>query len=434
MRNLIHNATIVTAESVFSGFIIFDSETGLILEVGSGEPSAAQREGATVTDAEGAYLMAGVIDPHVHFRDGGSGSPKGDMFSESRAAVAGGVTTVFDMPNTTPPTVTIDALKQKIQAAREKAVCDIRFFFGVTNSNLPELREAYRSFPIAGAKLFMGSSTGNMLVDDESTISQLFRTYPGVIAVHAEDQNIITRNATSFRERYGAEPVPISCHPQIRSAEACINSSAKAVELARATGARLHLCHISTAAELALVAPGPVEQKHITCETAPHYLIFSERDYDRLGSRIKCNPAIKSEDDRRALIDAVIDGTIDLIATDHAPHLPADKEGDALSAMSGMPGIQFSLPLMMDFAEKHSLPLTRLTQLMSLNAARIYGLADRGELRPGLRADLVMVRRLKQPHRISDADVVSRCGWTPYAGLETSHHVAATWVNGVKKY
>ncbi|MDE7154643.1 MAG: dihydroorotase [Muribaculaceae bacterium] len=432
MLKLITNATIVTAEKVFGGFIIFDAATGLIKEVGEGTPDEIAAD-CDVIDAAGAYVMAGVIDPHVHFRDGGDGSPKGDMLTESRAAVAGGVTTVFDMPNTTPPTITVAALRKKIEAAGEKGLCDIRFFFGVTNNNLPELMEAYRDYPIAGAKLFMGSSTGNMLVDDDSTIRELFRRFPGVIAVHAEDQELISRNTAEYRARYG-EDAGVECHPLIRSAEACYRSAAKAVELAQETGAGMHLCHLSTARELELFHSGSVSEKRITCETAPHYLLFSDKDYQRLGARIKCNPAIKSDADRRALIEALKQGVIDVIATDHAPHLIADKEGGALKAMSGMPGVQFSLPLMMDMAEREGISLTQLTRLMSGNAARIFGLSDRGELRAGLRADLVMVQRLPEPHIISDAETVSKCGWTPYDGMEVCHKVTATWVAGEKKW
>ncbi|MDE6266524.1 MAG: amidohydrolase family protein [Muribaculaceae bacterium] len=430
MLNLIYNAVIATAERVFSGFIIFDSESGLILHVGEGTPSESPSESYIPMDAAGAFILPGVIDPHVHFRDGGAGSPKGDMRSESRAAVAGGVTTVFDMPNTTPPTVTIDALRQKILAAGQKALCDIRFFFGVTNNNLQELLKAQREFDIAGAKLFMGSSTGNMLVDDDSTIRRLFREYTGVIAVHAEDQHVINSNIAAMKRKYPEGDVPLASHPEIRSAEACFLSASKAVELARETGARLHVCHLSTARELELFSSAPVQEKRITSETAPHYLLFSNKDYATLGARIKCNPAIKTEADRKALIAALKNGLIDVIATDHAPHLPADKEGDALHAMSGMPGVQFSLPLMMDLAEREDIPLTRLVALMSANAATIFSLTDRGDLRPGMRADMVMVRHLSTPHVITDADVVSLCGWTPYAGMTTSHEVVATWIAG----
>lgn len=432
MLNLINNATIVTAEHLFSGFIMFDSATGLIVRVGEGTAEEVPA-GCSVTDAGGAYVMAGVVDPHVHFRDGGEGSPKGDMLSESRAAVAGGMTTVFDMPNTTPPTITLEALRRKMAAAQEKALCDIRFFFGVTNSNLPELMEAYRRYPIAGAKLFMGSSTGNMLVDDDSTIATLFRTFPGVIAVHAEDQGVINRNTARCRELYG-DDAGVEQHPLIRSAEACYLSASKAVRLARETGARLHVCHLSTARELELFHRGEPADKRITCETAPHYLLFSDEDYARLGARIKCNPAIKSSADRRALIDALKQGVIDLIATDHAPHLVADKEGGALKAMSGMPGVQFALPLMIDLAEREGIGLPQLTRLMSGNAARIFGLTDRGELRAGLRADLVMVQRLPEPHVITDAETLGKCGWTPYNGMKVRHKVTATWVAGEKKW
>ena len=432
-KKIIDNAIIVTAEKSFSGFIMFDPETGIIEMVEPGRSPAGLSAGCDVEDAGGAYLLPGVIDPHVHFRDGGDGSPKGDFESESRAAVAGGVTTVFDMPNTTPPTVTIEALEKKIDAARRKASCDVRFFFGVTNSNLPLLLDADSRYPIAGAKLFMGSSTGNMLVDSDDAISELFRTYHGVIAVQAEDQSIINANTAAFKERTGGK-VSVEHHPDLRSEEACYRCAHRAVALARATGARLHVCHLSTARELELFTAGDVGDKRVPCETAPHYLLFSRRDYLTRGARVKCNPAIKEETDREALARAVVNGVIDVIATDHAPHLLSDKQGDALTAMSGMPGVQFSLPLMMDFAAERSMPLSRLVRLMCYNPAKIFSLADRGDLRRGLRADLVMVRRLPVPHVIDDSDVVSKCGWTPYSGLSTGHEVVATWVNGDERF
>ncbi len=424
---LIHNAEIINEGRRFRGYVAVDG--CFITEVGEGDaPQTLLEVHGEIIDASMKWLVPGAIDTHVHFRDGGDGSPKGDIASESRAAVAGGVTTFFDMPNTTPPTVTLEAWKRKMEKAAAKSAANYAFFMGATNGNLDQLLEADYS-RVPGVKLFMGSSTGNMLVDDSNAIRQLFERLECVIAVHAESQPVISGNVKKYREKYG-EPVPVGLHPEIRSRRACVESSGLAVGLARATGARLHVLHISTSDELELFAPGPLSGKRITAETCPHYLIFGGgSDYERYGTRVKCNPAIKERSDREALLKAVIDGRIDVIATDHAPHLPADKKGDALTAASGMPGVQFSLPLMLSMTDREpGLTPERVVELMSHNPATLYGIDRRGFIRRGYYADLVLIAETDR--EIADSDVVSTCGWTPYAGMELMRRVDRVWVNG----
>lgn len=424
---IIHNATIINEKKSYNGYVVVDGE--FIIATGEGPLPAEYRNstGNETIDAGGSLLIPGAIDTHVHFRDGGDGSPKGDIATESLAAVTGGVTTFFDMPNTVPPTVSVEAWEKKMEHAAKTSYANYAFFIGATNSNLPVLLEADYS-RIPGVKLFMGSSTGNMLVDDSSTIRNMFSRLKCVIAVHAEDQSVISENTSRLRKEYDNE-VPLEMHPALRSREACVKSSATAAALAVETGAKLHILHISTADELVGIDHA---DSNITRETCPHYLLFGGKDdYLHHGSRIKCNPAIKEQSDRDALRKAVADGgMIDVIATDHAPHLPADKEGNALTAASGMPGVQFSLPLMMTMADSGILSHERVVELMCHNPATLYNVDRRGFIRRGFYADLVLIE--KHDHTITDADVVSRCGWTPYAGISLTRCVASTWVNGKK--
>lgn len=419
MTRLLHNALIVTPGGTFKGYILIDSRD--IAAVGEGLPPASLHEAVESIDCGGDMLLPGAIDTHVHFRDPGL-TAKGDIATESRAAVAGGVTSCIDMPNTRPATVDIPAWEAKMERAARVSMTNYAFFIGATNDNLDTLLEAdYTRVP--GIKLFLGSSTGNMLVDDDSTLDRLFASAPAIIAVHAEDEATIRACRERLLREAAGKPLPVELHAALRPEEACVRASRHAIGLAKRHNARLHLLHISTAAELSLLDGDP----RITTETCPHYLIFTDADLHRLGARVKCNPAIKSRADREALLRAVADGRIDTIATDHAPHLPADKEGDLLTAASGMPGIQFSLPLMLDLLPDDP---ARIAALMAANPARIFGIERRGELRPGFRADIAIVHREETPHVITDADVVSRCGWTPYAGTACSHRVVATYVNG----
>lgn len=425
---LIHNARIVNEGEMFNGWVLVDGE--LIGRVGRG-PLPEDVTADRMIDARGKLLLPGVIDTHVHFRDPGL-THKGDMATESHAAAAGGVTSFIDMPNTNPATVTLEALEPKKERAAAVATANYGFFIGATNSNIDTLLKVDYS-GCAGVKLFLGSSTGNMLVNDDSIIKRIFTEVPALIAVHAEDEQLIAERRKAVVDRYGEE-LEIAFHPVIRNHEVCRRATAAAVELAKATGARLHVCHISTADELQYFSPGPVEKKRITAETCPQYLIFTDEAYPVMGSRIKCNPAIKRPGDRDALRRAVADSVIDTIATDHAPHLPAEKQGSVLKAVSGMPMIQFSLPVMMQMCSEHEFTLERIVQAMCHNPALVYGIDRRGFIREGYYADLVIADDDCEPYTITPDWVVSRCGWTPLEGLSLNCRVEMTILNGRTVY
>ena len=426
-RKLIYNASIVNEGEAFHGYVLINGQ--FIEEVGHGEPSVELIEDGDIekTDAAGVYLIPGLIDEHVHFREPGL-TFKGDIESESKAALAGGVTSFIDMPNTVPPTVTMERLEEKMAIASRTSSANYGFFIGATRHNIEELKTVDYS-RVAGVKLFLGSSTGDMAVEDAGMVERIFAEVPALIAVHAEDNGGIAANVVNAKKIYGGY-VPVSAHPEIRSREACLRSTEFAISVARRHGARLHVMHISTADELGLFTEDiPIEEKCITCETCPQYLTFDSSDYVTRGARVKCNPAIKDAADRESLVEAVESGRIDTIGTDHAPHLLVDKEGDALHASSGMPVIQFALPLL-----GRVLPIEIIVTAMAHNPAKIYGIDRRGFIRPGYYADIVMVRHLETPVAISDKDVISRCGWTPADGIETPFKVEATWVNGVLSY
>ncbi len=406
-----------------NGWIAFSGDT--IMAVGYGGDS--RPEAATVVDGKGALALPGVIDAHVHFREPGL-TRKADIASESRAAVCGGVTSYLDMPNTVPQTVTPEAWRQKMDLAAEKSLANYGFFIGATNDNLDVLLGAdYTRVP--GVKLFMGASTGGMLVESDSALRTLFSRVDAIIAVHAEDQRIISEQAARAKAVAAGNPVPVEMHSSIRSAEACYQSSLKAVTLAREYGTRLHLCHISTGRELSLLQPGlsPLG-KRITAEVSPHHLLWTADDYARKGTRIKMNPAVKTVADRDALRRAVADGIIDIVATDHAPHCLQDKEGDALTAASGAPMVQFSLAAMLDMFDEAT-----MQRVMCANPAMVYGICRRGFLRPGYFADITLVGTV-EPYLVDDSMVVSRCGWTPMHGEVLRHRVTRTYVGGALAY
>ena len=346
---LIHNAEIVNEGRRFIGYVAI--EGSVISAVGEGAPTEALLNNANhCIDAKGALLLPGAIDDQVHFRDPGL-THKADIASESKAAVAGGVTSFMDMPNTKPPTTTLEALNDKYRHAEECSAANFSFFIGGTNQNIDVLKAVDFS-STCGVKLFLGSSTGNMLVDDSNAIARIFAEIPAVIAIHSEDETIIRNNIQLFRQRYG-ENLPVQYHPLIRSAEACYECTARAVELAHRHGTRLNVLHLSTARELSLFdAATPLADKRVTAEVCVHHLWFSDADYERLGNRIKCNPAIKTIDDRNALRKGLVDGHIDIVATDHAPHLLSEKQGNCLTAASGMPLVQFSLVAMLEMARQ----------------------------------------------------------------------------------
>nr|MBD5377266.1 dihydroorotase [Bacteroides sp.] len=421
---LIHNALIVNEGARFRGWVAVTG--GFISAVGRDDAPQELLQGAAETvDAQGRFLLPGAIDEHVHFRDPGL-THKADMACETAAAAAGGVTSFIDMPNTIPQSTTRAAVADKMHRAAAVATANYGFYIGATNDNIDELTAADFS-TIAGVKLFLGSSTGNMLVDSNQTIRRIFEDVDALIAVHAESEAIIAENRSRFKAERG-DNLPVELHPLIRSRRACFEATKAAVEMARATGARLHVLHISTADELALFTPGAVESKRITAETCPQYLLFDDGDYAERGARVKCNPAIKSPLDRAALLEAVATGRIDCVATDHAPHLLAEKQGNALTAVSGMPMIQFSLPAMLTLADEGAFTIEKVVETMAHNPARLYGIVGRGFIRQGCYADLALVERADTV--VSDADVLSRCGWTPLAGIMLRYRVASTWLNG----
>ena len=434
-RILFENALIINEGASFEGWLL--TEGPLIGSLGRGvAPDDVVALADERIDASGKMLLPGVIDTHVHFRDPGL-TEKADMSTESRAAIAGGVTSFLDMPNTVPQTTSIEALEAKMARAAEVSEANYGFFIGATNNNLETLLKVdYTKVP--GVKLFLGSSTGNMLVDAESTLHKLFEEIDAVIAVHAEDEAIIA----AARERLKAEwpdGIPVELHPDVRPREACVAATRRAISLAEETGARVHICHVSTADELRLIADAKRRSVKVTAETCPQYLLWDRNDFLTLGARVKCNPSIKETSDRIALVRALAEGgVIDTIATDHAPHLLSQKQGDALKAASGMPMIQFSLPAMLDLAatdpEAEDLVTPeRIVELMCHAPARLFGIERRGFLRPGYYADLVLVEPVGlSGGKISDSDVVSRCGWTPLAGRHLSYRVDSTWVNGRK--
>ncbi|MED9995445.1 MAG: dihydroorotase, partial [Paludibacteraceae bacterium] len=403
----------------------------IIDSIFKGEVPASVREKATqVIDASDCWLMPGVIDDHVHFRDPGM-TEKADFYTESRAAVAGGVTSVMDMPNTNPATISLQAWNEKMCMIGAKSLVNYSCYLGATNTNLADVLAADPT-AVCGIKLFIGSSTGNLLVDSNDAMTAIFSQVKALVAVHAEDNAIIAQNVAKLKAQYG-EDLPVSLHPQIRSHQACYKSTSWAVDMARKYGTRLHVMHVSTEQELALFEDKPLAEKQITAETCPQYLVFDSKDFETLGARIKCNPAIKNETDKKALLKAVSSNRIDVIGTDHAPHLLSQKEGNALTAVSGMPGIQYSLPLMLSLAKQGVLSVEQVVEKMCHNPARLYRMEKRGFIRKGYKADLVIVRR-SDKKEITASDVLSKCGWSPYEGMTLPVSVAYTFVNGHPVY
>ena len=426
MRTLISNPTIVNNGEQFQGSIVVNN--GKIVEILRGN-ELPRAECDEIIEATGLYLIPGVIDDHVHFREPGL-THKATMASESRAAAAGGVTSFMEMPNTSPQTTTLEALKEKYRIAANDSVINYSFFFGATNSNVADFAKLNPK-NICGIKLFMGSSTGNMLVDKKEELEKIFKEAERLglpVAVHCEESSIIAANTAAIKEREGDDP-DVRFHPAIRSEEACYQSTASAVELAKRFGTRLHVMHISTARELELLTAGKPEGKKITAEVTPAHLTFCDADYATLGTRIKCNPAIKGADDRAALRRAVSEGKIDLIGTDHAPHLPEDKRGGALKAASGMPSIQFSLLAMLRLVDGNEISIETLVEKMCHAPARIFDINKRGFIEKGFHADFVLLNPHK-PHTVTAADIISKCGWSPFEGDTFDWAVEQTWVNG----
>ena len=422
-RTWIKNARIVNEAQVFEGSLVIADE--VIAEVLKADelPSTAYEE---TIDAQGCYLLPGVIDDHVHFRDPGL-THKADMYTESMAAAAGGVTSYMDMPNTNPQTTTIQALEDKFKDAATKSIVNYSFYFGATNNNADSLALLDKK-KVCGVKLFMGSSTGNMLVDQMETLKNIFANAGMLIATHCEDQHIISANSAAYKEKYGEDP-DVKYHPEIRNEEACYQSSALAVQLAKETGARLHIMHISTAKELELLENKPISQKNITAEACVSHLFFCDEDYETFGTRIKCNPAIKSKKDRDALRQALTSNLIDVIGTDHAPHLLSEKQGGALKAVSGMPTLQFSLTAVMELVHEGALTIEQLVQKMCHAPATLYQIKNRGFIRPGYQADLVLVNPTAE-WTVNNECILSKCGWSPMEGQTFHSKVVKTFANG----
>ena len=440
---LLENATLVTSEKEAKGSVLI--KDGLIAEVLYCEDEdygfrlfKIKQSNPEVRDLTGRHLMAGGIDAHVHFREPGL-THKADMATESMAALTGGVTTVMDMPNTSPATTSAEALKAKIALAKGRCASKIAFHIGATNDNadaicriVEEGDEAtgIRPEDIAGVKVFMGSSTGNMLVDHGETLEKLFSIKSKPVLVHCEDEATIKANLARALEKYG-EDIPFTEHENIRSRSACIKSSIKALEMAIKHNTRLVLCHISTKEEIEMTRAAKLSNPGIIAETSCNYLWFCNEDYARLGSRVKCNPAVKTASDRQALRDALAQGLIDTIGSDHAPHLLSEKEGAYCKAPSGLPSIQQTLPVLLTIAAQEEIPLTRIASVFSENAAALYGL-NRGKIAAGYEADLVVFDYSKE-FQVKTEDQLSKCGWTPYEGETLKGVIEAVYINGQEK-
>jgi dihydroorotase len=425
MSTLIVNARLVNEGREFDGDLRV--EAGRIAQIGSG---LSARDGETVVDAGGRRLLPGMIDDQVHFREPGM-EYKADIATESAAAVAGGLTTFMDMPNTNPPTLDAAALENKYQRATGRAWGNFGFYMGASNDNLAAIQSLDpRTAP--GIKVFMGASTGNMLVDNPDILDGIFRDAPTPIITHCEDTPMIDAEMARYKAKYG-DDIPAACHPDIRSREACIKSTRLALSLAKKHNSRLHVLHISTADELALFERGPLlrgdgTRKRITAETCIHFTRFDRADYERLGNLIKCNPAIKDASDREAIIQALADDVIDVLATDHAPHTLEEKARPYASAPSGLPLVQYALNAALELVHEGRLSTAQVVQKFAHAPAQLFDVQGRGFLREGYAADLVLID--DTPFTVQREDVLSKCGWSPFEGTTFRSRIASTWVNG----
>ena len=424
-RILITNAMLVNDFKVFNADVLIREGR---IDIIDGD--LRSRTSDVVIDAQGKALLPGLIDDQVHFREPGL-THKGDIGSESRAAVAGGITSFMEMPNTQPTTTDPDALEEKLAIASRTAYANYAFYLGATNTNIDAVK-SLDPHKTCGVKVFMGASTGDMLVDDPKTLEEIFAASPILVATHCEDTPMILANETRFREQFGND-IPIRHHADIRSREACLKSSSLAVDLAKRHGTRLHVLHLTTADEMALFSTAPADSKSITAEVCAHHLFFNSSDYDIHGTRIKCNPAIKSEADRQALLQAIQDGRIDVIATDHAPHTLEEKQRSYFQSPSGLPLVQDALPALLEHYHRGDLTLPLIVEKTSHAVARLFNLRDRGYIREGYWADLVLVN-LDQPRTVKKETVLARCGWSPFEGYRFQSTVDLTIVNGQVVY
>ena len=426
-RILIKNAKIVNEGTIFVGDVLIENE--FIVEIA--ESISAKSSNCKIIDAEGNYLIPGAIDDQVHFREPGL-THKGDIESESRAAVAGGVTSYIEQPNTVPNAVTQEILEEKYKIAAEKSFANYSFMMGATNDNLAEVLKTNPQ-NVAGIKIFLGSSTGNMLVDNEAVLEKIFSSTPMLIAVHCEDETTIKNNLEKYKAEYG-EDIPVQAHHLIRSEEACYLSSSKAIALAKKTGARLHIFHLSTAKEMDLFTNKiPLEEKKITAEVCIHHLWFTNADYDTKGNFIKWNPAVKTENDRKALWEALLDDRIDVIATDHAPHTLEEKQQSYLKAPSGGPLVQHAVVAMFESHLQGKISVEKIVQKMAHNPAILFKIEKRGFIKEGYFADLAIVNS-GLPWTVKKDNIFAKCGWSPFEDFTFRSRITHTFVNGQLVY
>lgn len=428
MNKLLYNSLIINKGRKFHGYLEIEDE--IILRVSEGDPDLKTIKfyGENAIDLNGHLLIPGVIDSHVHFREPGL-THKADIYSESKAAIAGGVTSYIDMPNTRPATLSMADIDAKTSLAAEKSWANYAFYIGASHDNIKEIKKADFT-RVPGIKLFLGSSTGNMCVNNEKVLDEIF-SLPRLIAVHCEDEAIINTNTQLLKSEYVNSPVPVSWHPSVRSALACYKSTLSAVKRARKHGTRLHVCHVSTAEELDLIR----NEKNVTAEACIPHLWFADNDYCSKGALIKCNPSVKSSRHRDALRSSLSDGSIDVVSTDHAPHALEEKDSnDLFSAPSGMPMVQFSLRAMLKLAEDGILSLDQVVRLMCHNQADIFGIDRRGYIEEGYYADLVEIDPDGSSAPVSNQEVLSKCGWTPMEGEHLKSEIKRVWVNGKLTY
>jgi len=420
---LIKNVRIVNEGTITEGDVYIVD--GIIAEIA--DSISAKSPDVVIIDAEGNYLLPGLIDDQVHFREPGL-THKETIETGSRAAVAGGITSFIEMPNTIPQTTTIERLQEKFNLAKESSYANYSFMFGGTNDNLEEILKVDPK-TTAALKLFLGSSTGDMLVDDPTILEEIFTKSPLMIAVHCEDEATIQKNLSEYKERYG-DDIPIEMHPKIRSEEACYLSSSRAVALAKKTGARLHVFHLSTAKEISLFEnKKPLKDKKITAEVCVHHLWFNDSNYQKKGTLIKWNPAIKTQHDQEALLQGLIDNHIDVVATDHAPHTKEEKKNVYTKAPSGGPLVQHALPVMLQLHHQEKISLEKIVEKMCHNPAILYQIEKRGFIRVGYKADLVLVD-LNAPWAVQPSNTVYKCGWSPFDGVTFKSRITHTFVNG----
>ncbi|WP_339659394.1 dihydroorotase [uncultured Polaribacter sp.] len=423
---LIKNATIVNENNTFKGDVLIENE--MIKEISS---EIKATENVEIIDAEGKFLIPGFIDDQVHFREPGL-THKANIATESRAAVAGGITTFIEMPNTVPQATTQALLEDKFTIAAKDSYANYSFMFGGTNDNLEELLKTDPK-KVAGIKLFLGSSTGNMLVDNEEILEKIFSSTKMIISVHCEDEATIRKNTQEFIDKYG-EDIPVKYHPIIRSEEACYLSSSKAIELAKKTGARLHVFHLSTAKETELFRNDiPLEEKQITAEVCIHHLWFSDKDYAEKGTHIKWNPAVKTEKDRLGLWEALLDDRIDVLATDHAPHTLEEKSNMYTKAPSGGPLVQHAVTAILEKVKEGVISIEKAVEKMSHNPAKLFQIEKRGFIKEGFYADLVLIDTNK-PQTVAKENILYKCGWSPFEGTTFSSTITHTFVNGNLMY